>query len=668
MELESQVAKIQLGEQTSGKSFIYLAAEKLPRGQGESFIIAEILENSQAERAACEQITLSIRAALMRAYKKNGEDQDFELAVAQVNQELGKLASLGQIHWIDKLNCIIGIKIGNVFSIATAGKVAAFLLRGQELSDLECSSEKPHPLKTFENFASGKLRLGDILILSTNQLFNHISVDKLKLLLLHNDFLRASGQIVGLLKHNASPEVSFGTILAQQMEIGTLKEGDIDLEEYVESKALSGPTFFSRVKHFFAVLLSPGKFTRLKTAEHLPTPSKLKTLFSQTKTLVYRLARLAGGFGRDSLAPSKIKQFSPQKKFLFFSICLLLLAIILQITTAVYVKNQREARNKILAAVRQAQKNLNDSDTALLYKDEPSAKDYYLKFISSLNALNGLSKEQQSLVNELKKQGDELKSRLEKTVEAPSQNLGSLAMGASLIRLPEYLAVQSGQQIISFNRATNSIRDDALKLNAKIELSEPLDKSKAIVYDGESLKVWDYTTGSTGMKLISNVPAKENAVGLKLYPTNSRVYMLDKAKNQIINFQVSAGQLGKPQIPVNLKTDDAKNAVDLAIDGNIYVLTRDNIKKYYLGSPDDFKLGLLEPLNTPKKIFTQTNFKYIYVLDSGNKRIVVLNKQAGLVYTLINQSFTDLTDFEVDEKAKTIFVLNGSSLLKVVLP
>ena len=53
---------------------------------------------------SCEKICLAIASTLRRAYKKPFTENIFENAIAQMNEELGKLASLGQIHWINKLN------------------------------------------------------------------------------------------------------------------------------------------------------------------------------------------------------------------------------------------------------------------------------------------------------------------------------------------------------------------------------------------------------------------------------------------------------------------------------------------------------------------------------------------------------------------------------------
>src|SRR5258708_5321007 len=135
-ELESQIAKIQLGNFKSTSSFVYVLAEKAAGSNAELYMVAELPLLNPAAEEACERICLAIASTLKRAYKKPLSENIFENAIGQINEELGKLASLGQTHWIDRLSCILGVKNNYTFTIATCGKVAAYLLRGKELTDI----------------------------------------------------------------------------------------------------------------------------------------------------------------------------------------------------------------------------------------------------------------------------------------------------------------------------------------------------------------------------------------------------------------------------------------------------------------------------------------------------------------------------------------------------
>ena len=85
--------------------------------------------------------------------------------------------------------------------------------------------------------------------------------------------------------------------------------------------------------------------------------------------------------------------------------------------------------------------------------------------------------------------------------------------------------------------------------------------------------------------------------------------------------------------------------------------------------PTNFALqNLPTPLSATGKIYTEKDFNYLYILDSGNNRILIFDKSGNLVNTLMSDSFTGLKDFQVDEKNKIIYALNDGSLLKITLP
>jgi hypothetical protein len=188
--------------------------------------------------------------------------------------------------------------------------------------------------------------------------------------------------------------------------------------------------------------------------------------------------------------------------------------------------------------------------------------------------------------------------------------------------------------------------------------------SSAAIHNGKELFIWNFQTGLVAGPFSENVPAKENMAGLKFYPTNNRVYSVDKANGRIVSYLTSDKGLSQPVISVP-NTPDLKEASDLAIDGNIYVATKGTILKFLSGKQQAFTPALPSALSNAAKLYTQLDYTNIYVLDGGNNRILILNKQGGLVGTLISPQFSHLQDFTVDEKTKTIFILQDGALLKL---
>jgi hypothetical protein len=143
--------------------------------------------------------------------------------------------------------------------------------------------------------------------------------------------------------------------------------------------------------------------------------------------------------------------------------------------------------------------------------------------------------------------------------------------------------------------------------------------------------------------------------------------MADKKTAQIVSFLPGKTGFSKPVI--SAQDPGISKAEDITIDSSIYVLVPGGVNKFLNGQLTTFTLqNLPTPLSATGKIYTEKDFNYIYILDSGNNRILIFDKSGSLVNTLISDSFTSLKDFQVDEKNKIIYALNDGSLLKIALP
>ncbi len=150
-------------------------------------------------------------------------------------------------------------------------------------------------------------------------------------------------------------------------------------------------------------------------------------------------------------------------------------------------------------------------------------------------------------------------------------------------------------------------------------------------------------------------------------------YVLDPQANVLLRYLPTADGYGAPPesyFPPDVAVD-LSGAVDLAIDGAVYVLFRDGrLEKFLSGQPTDFKLsGLDKPFNNPTAIFTAPNdeVQYIYVADAGNQRIVQLNKDGSFVRQFKPRpgeavSFANLQDIHVDEIGGRLYILDSNNL------
>ncbi len=675
-ELESQIAKIQLGGGKSASSFVYVVAEKSSGSDAELFVVAELPMLNPAAEESCQRICLAIFSALKRSYRQKPGPNTFENALGQINEELGKLASGGQTQWIDKLNAIVGVKNGRGFDISTCGKVSAFLLRNSEFTDISCSSDRSHPLKTFETFASGKIHLNDLLILSTTQLFNHLAMDRFLKIIESVPFLTAAQTIIEILKENADQQTAFGAILNLQVPPGQTQIEEMDLENYVVEAPSAGPGLPAKTWAFVKNLIPTfGPKTRVAQTG-LPKISfsqRLKNLKLNTEALAvksktfWQRAKTSAGSFSAAASVENFKGLSPQKKFFFISALILLAAVIININIAWHLKNTRTNHAKILNQLQETQKLLTSSASSALYKDDAAAADYFSQAKNKLPKANEVDSENKTLYQQVLTQLQQQQQNIEKAQEVKAESVGNLGQSDFLITLPNYFAIQINSALISYNRQNGKIEDSSLKLAQTAIKIAYLNDALAAVYDGQGLYVWDFGAGKIGSGFNSNVPQKDDFAGLSTYPTNRRVYLADKKQAQIVSFLPGNDGFSKPAVAA--QDPSLKTAVDLAIDGNIYVLTKTGINKFQSGRMVGFGNPFaITPFSGSGKIYTQKDFKYIYVLDAGNKRVLVLDKKGALVNNLRSKDLTNPKDFAVDEKNKAIFVLNDGSLLKLSLP
>jgi 6-phosphogluconolactonase (cycloisomerase 2 family) len=177
--------------------------------------------------------------------------------------------------------------------------------------------------------------------------------------------------------------------------------------------------------------------------------------------------------------------------------------------------------------------------------------------------------------------------------------------------------------------------------------------------------MWNPKSGKVDRYFSQNVPDRNSFVGLAFYPTNNRVYTINKSSGQVLSFATSARGFAQPVVSI-ANLPNASGASDLTIDSNIYIYLNGEIVKYTSGKPAEFTTPpLLTTLGAKGKLYTEGTWNGLYVLDTEHNRILILNKKGELISTLESDQFKNMRDFVVDEKGKTIYVLSDSTLLKV---
>jgi len=170
-----------------------------------------------------------------------------------------------------------------------------------------------------------------------------------------------------------------------------------------------------------------------------------------------------------------------------------------------------------------------------------------------------------------------------------------------------------------------------------------------------------------GLTVLSSGGKRYRPLRIDTYLGN--LYLLDQQSNQIFRFRAGDDEYSQPEdyFPPSVQVD-LGGVVDMAIDGNIYLLYADGrISKFYNGQPAPFaQAGLPEPLRDPTAIFTGPDTKYLYVADPGNGRIVEFSKEGRFIQQFKLQkgeAFSRVKDLFVEEVKKTLYFISGDKLL-----
>lgn len=176
---------------------------------------------------------------------------------------------------------------------------------------------------------------------------------------------------------------------------------------------------------------------------------------------------------------------------------------------------------------------------------------------------------------------------------------------------------------------------------------------------------------------------KPTDFGANVVPANARrmrsfngnLYLLDGTANQIWRYSpTSDGYSSNPEAYFKQTPANPGKAIDMVIDGSIYIILPDGqINKYLGGDPDKFQIvGLSKPFGQPTAaaVDAKATASSLYVADRANQRIVQLRPDGQFLrdFRATGPAFNAVDDLLIDEQNGRLFVIGGGVLYTVQLP
>lgn len=362
---------------------------------------------------------------------------------------------------------------------------------------------------------------------------------------------------------------------------------------------------------------------------------------------------------------------------------LLILSVIIItaiVSSMLYLRAKRteEARTKLYVETLQEIKTKKDNaESALIYGNEEDARQQLEIARTLLNNLPCLTTEEKNNCQSLRENLEKIAIKIRReTAVTPGLlfdwNKDKTWKNAELLKI--------GNKLLAFGPATSSIfvYDLLTKESKKLENNV----SSAGFSVGAAPKENDYAVLLFNKKELVRYDPEKNSLakieifydrdnvdiaGLSVY--NRRLYSLDSANGQI--YRHDAIKTGFGQGKDWLKTPmDLGNGTDLAIEGDVFVLKNSGeILKFMKGVKQPFAPSAVDPaLISADKIWTYADLKYIYILDSANRRLLLLDKEGRLKTQITAEEFENPTGLAIDETKGSAYILDNGRLFEIKLP
>lgn len=651
-------------EKLGGKLFILLEVEgkKNQSLKFISFLINKLEENYYND----DKI-------LMREKIKSLKIENiFESVLANTNKDIEEFVKQEKLD-IDpkKVNSILGVIYDNQIYFSSTGKNKAFLIykkkKSYELLNIDQGRKDGKKIdfqKFFNTVISGEIPPESFFLFTNEALPEYISHEELKEIITVLPPFSASEQIKNkLLQINNYAPFSGIIIKNTSLSEETQEKKQKQMEPKRDAKtSLSGlKNTESKTENMLspAGVIKTSGVTKKITNKVANLANKIKPKFSknkeqrskkqETKIPISNQEKNNSLLLKDKIFFKKKPSFGKSFKNLLHNIfnfkfnniikknkkskrtaIAFLIIIVLFAGSLIYTNYQnklQQQREAFANQIEEIEQKQNQVDSYLLYRNDEAAKNLLAKIKINLNNLPQEKDYQTQAYNRLEKkfqkQLEEVRNLIvvseEKvTREYELTSLNSNAVGTNLIYQNENLYITDNNTKNLYKLANKD--KEVFNLNKNnLSLTALDEEENFYVYDNKSVIKINPEGEETNLDLSFNEEEPE-ITAIKTYAQN--LYTLDNKNKSIYKFSYQTNNISTNGSKWLEETENltGKEIIDLAIDGNIYILdNQGQIHKFYIGEKQEFSQDLVEPKITNAKEFLISENK-IFILE--NDRIL----------------------------------------------
>lgn len=573
----------------------------------------------------------------------------FELSLKAVNQAVQDFKK-EKNAFLGTLNIVVAVILGEELFISQCGDSEVYLVRKRLVSVISegLSEDAVGSEDLFASIASGKIEVGDFVLISSTRLLRYIGKNDLIHCLGSKSVEKSLDKVKDVISTEILGRIGLIGIVFDEMSAvdEDIVENFEDHETEVvmeangptsdgEKQSISG-TFYSIVD---TVKRKVQKFEFLNSAKKLFAP-----LFSK-------------GFSKD--------------KFLAI---LVVLIFVLSIVILVVNNNSqdKEMTEKYSRMLDQVEAKVAEANAKGTY-DKLAARTLLEEAYADAKVVmdSGYFRQKVPLILDDISIARDLLDNVQR-IEAPEVflNLNEKAGLDSAVGI-----VQVKDQVFVYDQNTvYEILVDEVKEPIVLDEDETIvaatafDNRRSVVFLTASSKLIELRDGNVTF-MDTEDEAFKGGVALANWANN--IYILDDAGKQIWKYVYRSTRERFDSVDEYVPNGlDLENTKDLAIDGSIYVLNSQGVvNKFYAGAKQDFYLNDLpdQAFISPNRLFVSESSDKVFILDSLESRLVLMkkdNRSGNLVYDsqYVFPTVGVINDLYVDNDLAQVFLLTSDKI------
>ena len=596
----------------------------------------------------------------------------FEMSLKAVNSILNEFKGEKASGYIGNLNVVITAIVEDTLYLTQTGDSEAYLIRKKYVSSISEGLSEEGSDDIFSNIANGKIEKGDFVLFSTARLLRYISKTDLGKATAKKEVPEILSEIQDIISTEILGRIGFVGIMFDEVteeDVKTIEDSvdsatktileSTDTKVSSEKESISGKRSIRSGKGMASVV--GGFFTSLKGLK-------------KSRTDIFQ----GGGEGR---VWSSIKGFFSNGLGGKNKILIALVVVIVVLAGGIYITKgnfeTREELKKLDEVLTSVQTKLVEAGTKGEYDKEKAKEILDKAYDDAMTVLNsGYYRDKAILfLNQIEEKRDGIDNV--QRVDAPTV-LADLSTKRSDVNALGFANVGDRVFVFEYNALYELVLDqiqDPLTIDDEetVIAATGFDDRNSIIFLTKSGKLIEYKDGTVSF-MDTDDGSFHKAVAIDDW--SNKIYLLDSAGSEIwkYTYKGTREKFGNAEEYV-IDDTDLSNAVDFAIDSNVYALFNNgDINKFYAGKKAEFYINNA-PFNAfsdPTVLYTNEKLDNVYVLDAQEGRVLVFAKdtRTGNVTYTTQYLFDDvgeLRDLYVDPDSQKMYVLTESKVVEVGL-